>query len=295
MVLQHVAHGARAVVVGAAPFHAERLGDDDLHVVDVAAVPDGLEEAVGEAQEEQVLHRLLAEVVVDAEDLGLVEDRRAGSRSSARAESRSRPNGFSIDDAGPWPALGGPHQPGRPQAGGDRAEGLRRRGEVEEDVAAACRGGRRSPRAWRRTRSISRPRLKGRDGSTWPAAAAPGSPDRSAGCRTRAPPPPGARAWPRPTAASSREQGSRSARRESRARQVVDATAGACGAPGRRCRRRRRARTGGPDRRRRNRTRGRSCAVRPRAAQRVRSDSTRSAFQDSHATSVSASAIRIQT
>ena len=39
-------------------------------------------------------------------------------------------------DAGPWPALDGPHQPGRPQAGGDRAEGLRRRGEVEEDVAA---------------------------------------------------------------------------------------------------------------------------------------------------------------
>ena len=47
----------------------ERLGHVDLHVVDVVAVPDRLEQAVGEAEGEDVLRRLLAEEVVDAEDL----------------------------------------------------------------------------------------------------------------------------------------------------------------------------------------------------------------------------------
>ena len=42
-------------------------------MVDELAVPDRLEDAVREAQREQVLDRLLAEVVVDPEDLALVE------------------------------------------------------------------------------------------------------------------------------------------------------------------------------------------------------------------------------
>ena len=40
----------------------------------MVAVPDRLEEAVGEAQGEDVLRRLLAEEVVDAEDLVLAQD-----------------------------------------------------------------------------------------------------------------------------------------------------------------------------------------------------------------------------
>ena len=61
------------VVVAAAALDADRLGDGDLHVVDVAAVPDRLEDAVGEAEDHQVLDGLLAEVVIDAVDLLLVE------------------------------------------------------------------------------------------------------------------------------------------------------------------------------------------------------------------------------
>ena len=63
------------VVIGAAPADAERLGDGDLHVVDVGAVPHRLEQGVGEAQRHQVLHRLLAEIMVDAEDVLLQEHR----------------------------------------------------------------------------------------------------------------------------------------------------------------------------------------------------------------------------
>ena len=43
-------------------------------MVDVVAVPDRLEEAVREPQCEHVLHGLLAEEVIDAEDLLLGED-----------------------------------------------------------------------------------------------------------------------------------------------------------------------------------------------------------------------------
>ena len=37
------------------------------------AVPERLQEGIGEAEEEQVLHRVLAEIMVDAEDRRLVE------------------------------------------------------------------------------------------------------------------------------------------------------------------------------------------------------------------------------
>ena len=56
-----------AVVIIAAAFEPDRLGDGDLDVVDVRAVPQRLEHRVGEAQREQVLDRLLAEIMVDAE------------------------------------------------------------------------------------------------------------------------------------------------------------------------------------------------------------------------------------
>ena len=72
-----------------------RLGHRDLHVVDVAAVPDRLEDPVAEPEDEQVLDGLLAQVVVDAEDL---RSRKTLPTSRLRriAESRSCPNGFSM-------------------------------------------------------------------------------------------------------------------------------------------------------------------------------------------------------
>ena len=62
------------VVELAAPLHAHRLRHGDLHAVDVAPIPDRLEQAVAEAEDGEVLDRLLAQVVVDAKDLVLVED-----------------------------------------------------------------------------------------------------------------------------------------------------------------------------------------------------------------------------
>ena len=68
VVLDHVAGGADAVVVAGAAADADVLGHGDLHVVDVVGVPERLEHLVGEPHRQDVLHRLLPEVVVDPED-----------------------------------------------------------------------------------------------------------------------------------------------------------------------------------------------------------------------------------
>ena len=60
------------VVVTAALFHADCFGHRDLDVVDVAAVPDRLKNAVGEAECQNILDGLFAKVVIDAVDLLLV-------------------------------------------------------------------------------------------------------------------------------------------------------------------------------------------------------------------------------
>ena len=74
VVLHHVAEHAGAVVVVAAALDADGLADGDLHVVDDVGIPETLEDDVGEAEGEEVLDGLLAEVVVDAEGVGFVED-----------------------------------------------------------------------------------------------------------------------------------------------------------------------------------------------------------------------------
>ena len=74
VVLNYVAEAADGVVEAAAVVDAEVLGHGDLHRLDVAPVPDRLEQRVRKAQVGEVLHRLLAEEVVDPVDLILLQD-----------------------------------------------------------------------------------------------------------------------------------------------------------------------------------------------------------------------------
>ncbi|KKL15926.1 hypothetical protein LCGC14_2500720, partial [marine sediment metagenome] len=74
VVLEHVAEDADAVVVSGTVTDRDLLGRGDLYVIDVVAVPDRLENTVGESKDQHVLHGLLAQVVIDAIDLVLVED-----------------------------------------------------------------------------------------------------------------------------------------------------------------------------------------------------------------------------
>ncbi len=73
VVLHHVAQRADLVVVLDATADAEVLRYRDLHVIDRASPPQRLEQRVGESQRQQVLYRLLAEVMIDAVDLVLRE------------------------------------------------------------------------------------------------------------------------------------------------------------------------------------------------------------------------------
>ncbi|MNN19597.1 hypothetical protein D3C81_1328430 [compost metagenome] len=75
VVLQHVAGRAGAVIVASAVLYTQGFADADLHVVDLAVAPYRLQQGVGEAQGHQVLHGLLAQVVVDTEHLGFLEHR----------------------------------------------------------------------------------------------------------------------------------------------------------------------------------------------------------------------------
>src|SRR5581483_5760809 len=70
----HVAERASLLVEPTARADRQRLRHVDLDVIDEVAVPDRLEEAVGEPESEDVEGRLLAEEVVDAKDLLLGED-----------------------------------------------------------------------------------------------------------------------------------------------------------------------------------------------------------------------------
>jgi hypothetical protein len=68
MILHHVDQCAHLLVERAASFNPDRFRRRDLHVVDILAVPQRLENAVAETEGEDVLHGLLAQVVVDAVD-----------------------------------------------------------------------------------------------------------------------------------------------------------------------------------------------------------------------------------
>ena len=74
MVLDDVPGCADSVVVAGSAADAHVLGHGDLHVGDVVGVPNRLEHHVGEAQGKDVLHGLLAQIVVNAEDRIRLED-----------------------------------------------------------------------------------------------------------------------------------------------------------------------------------------------------------------------------
>ena len=136
VVLEHVAQHAHAVVIGAAMADGHLFGGGDLHVIDEIAVPHRLEDAVGEAEHQHILHGLLAQVVVDAIDLVFGEDLVDGGvqlpgRLQAGAE------GLFDDDAAGAVVLDG--QAGGAEMGDGRLVVLRRRGQVIDPrgVAAA--------------------------------------------------------------------------------------------------------------------------------------------------------------
>ena len=73
VVRHHVAQRAGLLVVSAAQLDAELFRHGDLHVVHIAPIPDRLENAVGEPEGQNILHRFFAEIMIDAVNLLFVE------------------------------------------------------------------------------------------------------------------------------------------------------------------------------------------------------------------------------
>ncbi len=124
-------NGARRIVESSAALDRQGLGDGDLDVVDAVPVPQRFEQAVGKAQREDVLNRLFAEVMIDAIDLLLAEDREnVLVELLGRGEIDAK---WLLDDK-PAPTRRFSRQPRFAKAAHDRRERRRRRRQIEKTV-----------------------------------------------------------------------------------------------------------------------------------------------------------------
>src|SRR2546425_930686 len=73
MVLDDVAQNAGRVIEPASLLDPDRLGRDNLNVVDVFSIPEGLENRICKTKDQDVLHRLLAQVMVNPICLAFIE------------------------------------------------------------------------------------------------------------------------------------------------------------------------------------------------------------------------------
>ena len=139
MVRDHVAQCAGRVVEAAAMADAELFVDGDLDVIDMVAIPDRLEDAVGKAQHQDVLHRLLAEIVIDPVDLVLGEELQELFVQRLR---RGEIGAERLLDHQPSPrAVLFAQQADAPEFAGDRCEGIGRGRQIEQPVAAGVARG----------------------------------------------------------------------------------------------------------------------------------------------------------
>ena len=139
----HVAQRAGLLVELAAPFDADRLRSGDLDVVDVLAIPQRLEQAVGKAQRHDVLDRLLAEEMVHSIDLMLLQ--RLQDRGVERlGRGQVMPERLLDDDAPPLSVLFRDHVR-RAEGGHDDAEEAVARRRDRRDGCPPCRPSCRAP------------------------------------------------------------------------------------------------------------------------------------------------------
>ncbi len=74
MVRHHVPHGPYLVVEAPTLLYAQVLGNRYLNIVNITAVPNGLEDAIRKTKGHDVLYRLFTQIVVDAVHLMLFQN-----------------------------------------------------------------------------------------------------------------------------------------------------------------------------------------------------------------------------
>src|SRR5207248_4807850 len=76
VVLDHVAQRPGFFIIAGPGANSLGFAHGDLNVIDILMIPDRLEDAVCKPDNQEILNRLLAQVMIDAEDLRFVEDLR---------------------------------------------------------------------------------------------------------------------------------------------------------------------------------------------------------------------------
>ncbi len=133
VIWHHVAQRSGLIVVTAALFHAHGFRHRNLHVIDVAPVPDGLEDSVGESKRQDVLDRFLAQIMIDAIDLLFFRNfQQLHIQVPGRLQVMTK--GF-LDDHPPPVLVVLFHKPGFSQVFDDGAEKTRGGRQVEEVIA----------------------------------------------------------------------------------------------------------------------------------------------------------------
>src|SRR5581483_3280322 len=74
VILDHIAEQAGLFVIRASALHPQLFGDVNLNMVDVSPVPERFKNPVREPEDQEILNRLLSEVMVDPIDLLLLEN-----------------------------------------------------------------------------------------------------------------------------------------------------------------------------------------------------------------------------
>lgn len=138
MILKHVAEDSGFLEVARALLHADRFRDGDLYIVDIIRVPYRFEDEVCEPENENILNGLLAEIVIDAVNLPLVQ-RPAESEVESAGRFKIMSERFFQHDMTPrHPLRIFRRQPGRAETVDDVQIECGRRGEVEN--ASECGG-----------------------------------------------------------------------------------------------------------------------------------------------------------
>src|SRR5258708_7367407 len=73
MILDHIADGAGLIIEGPSALDAEILCHRYLHALDIVAIPECFHKRICEAEGDHVIHRPLAQIVVDPENCTFIE------------------------------------------------------------------------------------------------------------------------------------------------------------------------------------------------------------------------------
>src|SRR5262245_7199858 len=74
MTLNHVAQCAGSFIESRTLLNAQRFRNGNLHMIDIIAIPQRLEDSISESEDEKVLYRIFSQVMIDAIHLRFVEN-----------------------------------------------------------------------------------------------------------------------------------------------------------------------------------------------------------------------------